>query len=300
MARKRQADKVGFAPILDPRSGDIEDDASSTKRRSMLSLAGSLLVEISLPKLIVAWVLLLVVPGLLLGLAPLVISSWFGMVVNKVASAFIGLWSALLFVVVVAVGWFGWRTLFRMIEKNFWALNSIVVQPGYAAAREILRHLAEKFIARTATEKARARLRAASAAVAGVIVSGLAVLVLWLVWSSAHLFGHISEVSSWKDLVPVTLANSVVLITAYFAIAALVWASPTRPWPSLAASRPSTKARSRDLNGASCTCRTFMWSASVMAFASKAGVRARAETTGSKNCWCNSKTSTPRIGWTLS
>jgi hypothetical protein len=223
MARKRQADKVGFEPILDPRAGDIEDDASSTKRRSMLSLAGSLLVEISLPKLIVAWVLLLVVPGLLLGLAPLVISSWFGMVVNKVASAFIGLWSALLFVVVVAVGWFGWRTLFRMIEKNFWALNSIVVQPGYAAAREILRHLAEKFIARTATEKARARLRAASAAVAGVIVSGLAVLVLWLVWSSAHLFGHISEVSSWRDLVPVTLANSVVLITAYFAIAALVW-----------------------------------------------------------------------------
>lgn len=223
MARKRQADKVGFAPILDPRAGDIEDDASSTKRRSMLSLAGSLLVEISLPKLIVAWILLLVVPGLLLGLAPLVISSWFGMVVNKVASAFIGIWSALLFVGVVAVGWYGWRTLFRMIEKNFWALNSIVVQPGYAAAREILRHLAEKFIAKTATERTRARLRAASAAVAGVVVSGLAVLVLWLVWPSAHLFGHISEVSSWRDLVPVTLANSVVLITAYFAIAALVW-----------------------------------------------------------------------------
>ncbi|WP_244500790.1 hypothetical protein [Methyloceanibacter marginalis] len=130
MARKGQADKVGFAPILDPRAGDIEDDASSTKRRSMLSLAGSLLVEISLPKLIVAWILLLVVPGLLLGLAPLVISSWFGMVVNKVASAFIGIWSALLFVGVVAVGWYGWRTLFRMIEKNFWALNSIVVQPA--------------------------------------------------------------------------------------------------------------------------------------------------------------------------
>jgi hypothetical protein len=35
-------------PILDPRDGDIEDDASSTKRRSLLSLAGSLLVEISL------------------------------------------------------------------------------------------------------------------------------------------------------------------------------------------------------------------------------------------------------------
>src|SRR6185437_11772321 len=55
-------------PVIDPRCGDIEDDASSPKRRSLLSLAGSLLLEISLPKLILAWILLLVVPGLLLGL----------------------------------------------------------------------------------------------------------------------------------------------------------------------------------------------------------------------------------------
>ena len=32
-------------PILDPRNGDIEDDASSTKRRSLISLAGSLLAR---------------------------------------------------------------------------------------------------------------------------------------------------------------------------------------------------------------------------------------------------------------
>ena len=65
-----------FALFIDPRRGDIEDDASSTKRRSMLSLAGSLLVEISLPKLLVAWALLLVLPGLLLGLAPIIIAKW--------------------------------------------------------------------------------------------------------------------------------------------------------------------------------------------------------------------------------
>ncbi len=38
-------------PILDPRLGDVEDDASSTKRRTLTALAGSLLAEISLPKL---------------------------------------------------------------------------------------------------------------------------------------------------------------------------------------------------------------------------------------------------------
>jgi calcineurin-like phosphoesterase family protein len=223
MTRKRQAKDTRTAPILDPRQGDIEDDASSTKRRSMLSLLGSLLVEISLPKLILAWVLLMVVPGLLLGLAPLVLTSWLGLVADKVTSAFISIWSALLFIGVVALGWYGWRSLFRMVEKNFWALNSIVVEPGYAAAREILRHLAERLLAKNAGEAARARLRAISAAVAGVIVSGLALLVLWWVWPSAHLVGHASEVSSWRDLVPVALANSVALIAGYFAAAALIW-----------------------------------------------------------------------------
>ena len=55
MTRERQQNGPSAPPIVDPRLGDIEDDASSTKRRSMLSLAGSLLVEISLPKLILAW-----------------------------------------------------------------------------------------------------------------------------------------------------------------------------------------------------------------------------------------------------
>ena len=62
-------------PVIDPRAGDVEDDASSPKNRSLLALAGTLLSEISLPKLIVAWALLLVLPRLLLGLAPIVVSS---------------------------------------------------------------------------------------------------------------------------------------------------------------------------------------------------------------------------------
>jgi len=63
-------------PVLDPRLGGLEDDASSTKRRSLLALAGTLLSEISLPKLAVAWTLLVVGPALVLGLSPLVASAW--------------------------------------------------------------------------------------------------------------------------------------------------------------------------------------------------------------------------------
>ena len=82
-------------PKIDPRRGDIEDDASSSKRRSLLSLAGSLLAEISIPKLAVAWMWLIVVPSLMLGVAPIVASIWLSKVSDKVAASLAGVWSAI-------------------------------------------------------------------------------------------------------------------------------------------------------------------------------------------------------------
>ena len=49
-------------PILDPRNGDAEDDVSSPKQKSLLAIAGSLLAEISLTKLLLAWIASIVLP----------------------------------------------------------------------------------------------------------------------------------------------------------------------------------------------------------------------------------------------
>jgi hypothetical protein len=73
-------------PTIDPRLGDIEDDASSSKRRSPLSLAGSLLAENSIPKLAVAWMLLGGAPGLALGIAPILAMIWFSKLADKITS----------------------------------------------------------------------------------------------------------------------------------------------------------------------------------------------------------------------
>lgn len=215
--------KADLKSIIDPRCGDIEDDASSTKSRSLLSLAGSLLVEISLPKLVLAWVLLLILPGLLIGLAPMLISSWAIAVTNKIASLVIGVWSVLLIAGLLALGWFGWRPLFRWVELSFWSLNSIVVQPGYVACREVLRHLAERLSARRLGDARRGKLRAMTAAVAGILVFAGAALIVWWTWPEVRLFGDISEVKSWSGVATTALANSLVMVAAYLGVAALLW-----------------------------------------------------------------------------
>ncbi len=85
-----------LTPILDPRNGDIEDDAASTKRRSLFSLTGTLLAEISLPKLVIAWMMLIGFPGLLLGAAPLLVSLWIAAIVANAANIFTEILPALL------------------------------------------------------------------------------------------------------------------------------------------------------------------------------------------------------------
>jgi hypothetical protein len=220
-------------PIIDPRRGDVEDDASSTKRRSLLSLAGSLLVEISLPKLIVAWLVLLVIPGLLLGLAPLVASAWLSAVLGKISSPLLGLWPASLLIVVVAIGWLGWRPLLRLVESSFWSLNALAVEPCYAIVREAIRHFTERLLhARIAGAQATA-LRGVSALAAGMLVCALALTCLALVWPWSRWLGEIADLVSLHRLAPVALANGVVLVAAYVAGAALVWgiADATMPQP---------------------------------------------------------------------
>jgi 3',5'-cyclic AMP phosphodiesterase CpdA len=211
-------------PKIDPRQGDIEDDASSSKRRSLLSLAGSLLAEISLPKLAVAWMLLIVFPSVMIGIAPIVASIWFNKLSDKFVSSLAGVWSAILLAAFIALGWFGGRRIFRLAEHSFWSLNSLAVQPLYTACRETLRHLVGHRFSPDASATQRSRLHATTAVMSGVVICGIALLALVLAWPSSHLSSDIAILSSPKRLAIVALANSVVLVSAYVAAAALVWA----------------------------------------------------------------------------
>jgi hypothetical protein len=218
--------------LIDPRDGDIEDDAASPGQRSLLAIAGSLLVEISLPKLLFAWTVLLLLPAVLLGLAPLLASAWFSKLSERLA-ALTEIGTALALIAIVALGWIGWRPLFRIAEICFWSLNALAVQPGYAFGREALRHLTERMWGKNLTLAGRARLRSANSVGAAVMLSACAVLVAIAAWPASRWIG------SWNDLILLhrlavpTLANAIVLLSAYLAAASLVWgfADASMPQP---------------------------------------------------------------------
>jgi predicted MPP superfamily phosphohydrolase len=209
-------------PLVDPRWGDAGDDIVSPKRKSLLSIAGSLLVEISLPKLLFAGTVLLLLPAVLIGVAPLVATAWLAMVSKKVLQL-TEIGAALTGIVLIALAAVGWRPLMRVAEVNFWSLNALAVQPAYAFCREALRHLAERVLSQASTSAKRARVHAAGSAAAGILLCGCAVLIAALVWPASRWMGAVTDLVSPHHLVVPTLANAVVLVAGYMAIVTLIW-----------------------------------------------------------------------------
>ncbi len=218
--RGRHAPK-NAEPILDPRLGDMENDRSATKQRSLLAIAGSLLAEISLPKLVFAWATSILLPAVLLGLAPLALTAWIGKASDRLAEA-TGIGAAIAVLAVLAVAWIGWRPLFRLAEANFWSLNALAVQPGYALWREALRHLTERSL-KSRSGAALARLRAMSCAGAGLLLFAVAALVALAAWPATRWIGTVADFASPHLLILPTIANAIVVMSSYLAVAALVW-----------------------------------------------------------------------------
>ena len=225
MTRSTSADEAGKARErlwLDPRRGDIEDDAASPKRRSLFAIAGSLLVEISLLKLLFAWTVLLLLPAVLLGLAPLVVSAWFS-TLSEYVLALTEIGAAVMLIAIAALGLIGWRPLLRLAEINFWSLIALAVQPSYAFGREALQHLAELAWRKDLAPTLRTRLRRASSLGAGILLSAAAVSVAILVWPFTQWTAALYELTLLHLLVKAMLANATFVVCCYLAAASLGW-----------------------------------------------------------------------------
>jgi predicted MPP superfamily phosphohydrolase len=149
-------------------------------------------------------------------------SAWFSTLSQHLA-ALTEIGAAVVLAAIMALGWFGWRPLFRIAETNFWSLNALAVQPGYAFGREALRHLAERMFGKNQTAARRARLRAANSIAAGLVLCACAASIAILAWPASRWTGSLNDLVSSHRLIVPTLANAVVLVSGYLAVASLVW-----------------------------------------------------------------------------
>ncbi len=219
-------------PLVDPRDGDIETDASSTESRSLLALAGNLLAEVSLPKMAAAFVLLVIVPAVLVGLVPVVVTIWVS-TLSSGRPGVSGLGGIFVIAVLLTLAWFGGRPLWRIAERSFWSLNAMAIQPGYVAWREAFLHLSGRLVGADASDTKHARARTAASALSGIVICVVSIVIIRLVWPATHWVGTLNDLRTPHWLALTAIANAVVVGSAYLAVAALVWgiADATMPEP---------------------------------------------------------------------
>lgn len=205
--------------FFDPRDGDLEDDASSTSRHSLLGHATHMLLEISLPKLALAAVMLLVLPALLLGATPKAVlwlseAAWY-------EAARLGLIAAAV-VFTAGAGFVAWRwgwMVFLMVERNFWALNAALVQPLYTALREAARLALE----RAAPGRDLAATRRLAGLGAGAAIAVIAAGIAW--WAGPLPSLRVTELRAGglAGYALDAIRNGVWVIAAYLMVGAPAW-----------------------------------------------------------------------------
>ena len=158
---------------------------------------------------------------MLLGLAPLVATAWL-LKLSRTAAQITGFGTAVILLAVIGLGWIGWRPLLRVVEINFWSLNALAIQPGYAF-REGLRYLTESMLGTDTSAATRGRLRAISSAAAAIILCIVGVLIAAAIWPASRWVGTAADLLDVRALILPTLANAVVVVCAYLAVVSLIW-----------------------------------------------------------------------------
>ncbi len=170
---------------------------------------------------------------MLLGLTPLLAHFWVVSFWSHAATVFTEILPGFFLLLLLAAAWFGGRPLWRLAEGSFWSLNALAVQPAYVAFREGFRHLAERLLPARMEEDRPGSLRAWAAAISGGAICAFGLVLIALAWPASRWTGDLADLTSPHRLIPVALANSVVLISGYFAAAALIWGIADATMPPL-------------------------------------------------------------------
>ena len=81
-----------IAPLIDPRLGRRGRTMPPARSGARCCRCSAACCRGSLPKLVLAWSMLIVLPGVLLGLTPLVVTAWLATLSGKIADPLNGLW----------------------------------------------------------------------------------------------------------------------------------------------------------------------------------------------------------------
>jgi 3',5'-cyclic AMP phosphodiesterase CpdA len=211
-------------PIWDLRRGDNDDDRTNPHRGGFRRLALSAVLEFNYLNAAIGFLILIVGPALLVGIAPSIAFTYGRLKFDAAASAGYSPFAALFVIgLLLALAlWIG-RPLLRKAIENFWHLHYSLVFPVFVAAREILRSLAESFPGQTATREQIARRRRLGTVFGALLfAAGGIALALTIDLSVGLQLVNVERVRPWA-VMKTALGNAAVILGLSTAAESLYW-----------------------------------------------------------------------------
>jgi 3',5'-cyclic AMP phosphodiesterase CpdA len=210
--------------IWNLRRGDNEDNRTSPYGRGMQSVVLAALLDFNFLKASIGFLVLIIVPALLIGIAPSVVVDYGRLKFHLAASAGSGL-TVTVISLILLVGlalWMG-RPLLRTALDNFWHLHYTLVFPTFVILRESFRKIAERFPRRSITaEELDRRRRLGSILAALMLVGGGIALALSVEFSFRLQVVDASHFHPWP-VAKAALGNAAVILGFSTAVESLYW-----------------------------------------------------------------------------
>ncbi len=224
--------------IWDLRRGDAGDNRTSPYGRGFWGIIASAALDFSILKASVAFLLLILGPALILGMAVPAAFLLARLKLHLASFAGSGLLPAILVVALLAAGafWIG-RPLLARAVNSFWHLHYALVFPAFVMLRETLRIAAERFPGSPLTPQELYRRRRAGSVLAAFLFAAAGALLAWAVGASAGFqlmaggqFRPWAAVMSGLGNAALILGLATVIESIYWLRTELMFSSPVLGW----------------------------------------------------------------------
>jgi 3',5'-cyclic AMP phosphodiesterase CpdA len=223
-------------PIWDFRHGDDDDNRMSPQKGGFRGMILSAVLEFNFVKAAVVFLILIIAPALLLGLAPSILATYGRWLIYATTMAgedpIRGL---VLLVILVAIAlWIG-RCLVTFAFDTLQHLHYTLVFPLFVALRELLRAVAERLLGGSITPQRLDRGRRVGAVVAALLFAAGGLALAWVVERSVGLqILNIFTVHP-STLAKAALTNAAIIVGLSTVADSLYWL-----WRELTLSGPVT------------------------------------------------------------
>jgi hypothetical protein len=191
-------------PIWDFRQGDDDDNRMSPQKGGLRGMLLSAILEFNFVKAAVVFLILIIVPALLLGVAPSILVTygrWLIYAMHMTGSDPIRGLVLLIMLAAIAL-WIG-RHLVRFAFDTLQHLHYTLVFPLFVAVRELLRAIAERLLGGSITPQRLDRGRRIGAVLAALLFAAGGLALAWAVERSVGL-----QILDIFNVYPSTLAKA--------------------------------------------------------------------------------------------